>query len=170
MSNRKDVSVLEGWRSLPDAAVPLGVTRQRLFQMVDEGKLPSVRQVPGAGSRPAAYVISEAELCRLRREQLQAAIGALEAASDAEPGDLALLRERLAEVQMDALNLLRVQLGAAVEAADIAGDVKLSALLREKLAGVPSAPGCPVCQGARGEVNASPGHFCASHKPAPVGA
>ena len=66
----KEVPVLTGWVSLPVAAKRLRVKRQRLFQMgVEEDKLDSLRQVPGGAERPAAYVISEAELCRLLFER-----------------------------------------------------------------------------------------------------
>jgi hypothetical protein len=53
-----NIPVLEGQVSLPVAAKRLNVTRQRLFQMVDEGKLTSIHKIPGAGARPAAYVIA----------------------------------------------------------------------------------------------------------------
>jgi Holliday junction resolvasome RuvABC DNA-binding subunit len=64
-----DVPVLPGWVSLPVAATRLEVTRQRLFQMADEEKLTTIHQIPGAGKRPAAYVIAEDEVVRLEREQ-----------------------------------------------------------------------------------------------------
>jgi len=75
------IPVLEGWVSLPVAADRLSVTRQRIFQMVDEGKLTTIHQIPGAGSRPAAYVISEPEVARLEREQEAAAHAADERAA-----------------------------------------------------------------------------------------
>jgi hypothetical protein len=56
-----EVPELEGQVSLPKAGLELGVSRQRMFQMIDEGKLKTVRRIPGAGVRPAAYVISTAE-------------------------------------------------------------------------------------------------------------
>lgn len=128
-----NIPVLDGWTSLPVAAARLDVTRQRLFQMVDEEKLTSVRQVLGAGSRPAAYVVGEAELCRLRRAQLEAA---LTAATAAEPEEAAALRKQLAEVQLDAVRLLHGQLEAAADAADVAGDARLARTLRRQAAGL----------------------------------
>lgn len=67
-----DIPVLAGWVSLPVAAKRLNVTRQRLFQMVDEGKLTTIHRVPGAGDRPAAYVIRDTEVDRLQKEQAAA--------------------------------------------------------------------------------------------------
>lgn len=67
------IPVLEGWVSLPVAAARLAVTRQRLFQMADEGKLTTIHQIPGAGERPAAYVVREIEVVRLEGEQAAAA-------------------------------------------------------------------------------------------------
>lgn len=64
--------VLKGWVSFPAAAHRLSISRQRVFQMLDEGKLPSARQLPGAGDRPAAYVISDKEMDRLLAEQAAA--------------------------------------------------------------------------------------------------
>lgn len=72
------IPVLDGWVSLPVAAVRLKVSRQRLFQMVDEGKLITIHQILGAGDRPAAYVVREVEVTRLQAEQL-AAVEAAEA-------------------------------------------------------------------------------------------
>lgn len=76
MSEEKEVRqipVLAGWVSLPAAAKRLTVTRQRIFQMVDEGKLTTIHQILGAGERPAAYVIREAEVTKLQAEQKAAA-------------------------------------------------------------------------------------------------
>lgn len=63
------IPVLPGWVSLPVAAAQLDVKRQRLFQMIDEGKLTTVHRIPGAGSRPAAYVVRVEEVNRLLAEQ-----------------------------------------------------------------------------------------------------
>jgi hypothetical protein len=146
MTERRPVPVLAGWSSLPDAARKLRVTRQRLFQMgAEEDKLVSMRAIPGAGTRPSAYVVGDAEVCRLRRAQLTGEIRAVDtdiaAAERAEVHDakhLAALREELAdlqrqleEVQLDALALLHVQLALAAEAAETAGNEELAGLLRE---------------------------------------
>jgi hypothetical protein len=130
---KREVPVLIGWVSLPVAAKRLNVKRQRLFQMgVEEGKLDSLHNILGAEERPALYVISEAELCRLRREQLEAAIKAAEHDdSDEGRARLASLRGQVEEVQLDAVQLLHAQLGAAADAADVAGDEALAKVLRE---------------------------------------
>lgn len=73
--------VLEDWHSLPWCAIELGVKRQTMFQQAEEGKLTSLRRLPGAGTRPAAYVISTAELSRLRLEQAAAIRAAEERAA-----------------------------------------------------------------------------------------
>jgi hypothetical protein len=164
---RRPVPVLEGWTSLPAAAELLSVTRQRVYQMgVEENSLDSLRQVPGAGQRPAAYVVGDTELCRLRRTQLQAQLAA--ATASGEDDRVEQLEASLAEVQLDAVRQLQVQLAMAADAADVAGDVKLATLLRKR-SPVPVA-GCPVCQGHSGEVNVPPERFCTAHKPASVGA
>jgi hypothetical protein len=131
---KRDIPVLEGWLSLPKAARLLSVTRQRVFQMgAEEDKLTSLRLIPGAGDRPAAYVVGEAEVCKLRREQLEAKIASVKAAGD--PDGLAgELETELVEVQLDAVSLLFAQLGAAAEAADVAGDADLARLLRKRRA------------------------------------
>jgi hypothetical protein len=135
MRTKRDIPVLEGWKSLPTAARELSVTRQRLFQMgAEEDKLTSLRQVPGAGTRPAAYVVSEAELCRLRREQLEAAIRAAqaqEADEDKREAEVTVLRDSLGVVQLDAVRLLYLQLEATADAAAVAGDESLAVLLRK---------------------------------------
>ena len=64
-----EVPVLEGKVSLPKAGLELHVSRQRMFQMIAEGKLPSARRIPGAGKRPAAYVIDQVELDSLLAAQ-----------------------------------------------------------------------------------------------------
>lgn len=131
---KNDIPVLEGWSSLPVAADALSVTRQRVFQMgAEESKLTSLRYIPGAGNRPAAYVVSESEVCRLRREQLDAAIKA--AQGDGTEEGLAyveVLRGQLAEVQLDAVRLLYVQLRVSADAAEVAGDAELAKLLRKR--------------------------------------
>lgn len=64
----------------PVAAVPLRVSRQRVFQMIEEGKIKSAVRVPGLpGKRPAAYLIRIAEVMELAVENCpdcQAAIAA----------------------------------------------------------------------------------------------
>lgn len=88
-NDREWVPVLKGWHSFPEVALKLGVARQRIFQMLDEGKLLSARRVPGAGERPAAYVISTRELERLKAEQLAATEGAAARAEGEAAGELA---------------------------------------------------------------------------------
>jgi hypothetical protein len=63
--NMADVPELDGWLSLPVAAQKLGVSRQRVFQMIQEDRIKSVRQIPGVGDRPAAYVVRLAEIDQL---------------------------------------------------------------------------------------------------------
>jgi hypothetical protein len=75
MKEEKQIPVLEGWVSLPVVGKRLKVTRQRIFQMVDEGKLTTIHQLPGAGERPAAYVVRESEVKRLEAEQRAAIVG-----------------------------------------------------------------------------------------------
>lgn len=131
---KKEIPVLIGWVSLPVAAKRLEVKRQRLFQMgVEEDKLSSLHQIPGERERPAAYVISEAELCRLRREQLEAGVKAAQR-DDTDEGraHLASLQRQLDAVQLDAVQLLLAQLGATADAAEVAGDEALAVLLRER--------------------------------------
>lgn len=62
---KRHIPVLAGWLSLPDAAQRMGKTRQRAYQMADDGVLKTVRQIPGAGPRPAAYVVRETEIDNL---------------------------------------------------------------------------------------------------------
>jgi len=67
-----DVEELDGWLSLPVAAQRLGVTRQRVYQMIQEGRIPSaaVRKIPGVGDRPAADVVREAEIDQIVAAEL----------------------------------------------------------------------------------------------------
>jgi hypothetical protein len=65
-----DIPPLEGYTSLPDAADLLDVKRQRTYQMgVEEGVFATIRFIAGAGDRPAAYVVQNAELLWFRRMQ-----------------------------------------------------------------------------------------------------
>lgn len=65
-----DIPPLEGYTSLPDAAELLDVKRQRTYQMgVEEGVFATIRFIAGAGDRPAAYVVQNAELLWFRRPQ-----------------------------------------------------------------------------------------------------
>jgi hypothetical protein len=79
--DRSAIPVLDGWVSLPDAGARLGLTRQRLFQMVDEGKWETLHQIfgkpsddPDKTNRPALLVVRIEEVNRLQ---------ALQRASDA---------------------------------------------------------------------------------------
>lgn len=67
--DRSWVPPLKGYVSFPVVARRLKVSRQRVFQMLDERKLTSAVQLPGAGDRPAAYAITVRELDRLLAEQ-----------------------------------------------------------------------------------------------------
>lgn len=85
---RPVIKVLEGWEGLPAAAARLGTTRQRLFQMgTEEGKLSSLRQIPGAGERPTAYVVSTKEIDALiaKRQEIDAARERGEASVEEDP-------------------------------------------------------------------------------------
>lgn len=66
---RDTLEDLEGWIAFPVAAERLKVSRQRFFQMAEEGKLKTARKIPGTGERPAAYVVREAEIDEMLRQQ-----------------------------------------------------------------------------------------------------
>lgn len=75
-AERKSIPVLRGWTSLPKAGSLLGVSRQRLFQMVDEGKWTTIHQIPGKPSddpndekRPALLVVADWEVDKLLAAQ-----------------------------------------------------------------------------------------------------
>lgn len=75
----RDIPELEDLLSVPVAATKyLGVTRQRVFQMLDEGKLTFIRKISGAGKRPAAYVVSKAEVEGLVEAQKRATKAAMD--------------------------------------------------------------------------------------------
>jgi hypothetical protein len=76
----RDVPELPGWKSLPRTAMLLGVKRQRIYQMAEEGKWVSLRQLFGAGTRPAAYVVSDEEVAEFKAAQ-EAAKGCPECAA-----------------------------------------------------------------------------------------
>lgn len=68
-----DIPPLEGYTSLPEAADLLDVKRQRTYQMgVEEGSFATIRSIAGAGDRPAAYVVQNAELLWFRKTQCPA--------------------------------------------------------------------------------------------------
>jgi hypothetical protein len=71
MTTQSEVVIpdLEDWVALPVLAEELGVKRQRIFQMLAEGKLTSARKIPGTGSRPVAYVVSAEEARQLKAQQ-----------------------------------------------------------------------------------------------------
>lgn len=54
----EDLPELEGWLTLPEAAKLLGLTRQRVYQMVQVGTLKSVMKL---GDKPT-YIIRKAEI------------------------------------------------------------------------------------------------------------
>jgi hypothetical protein len=67
--DRRSIPVLKEWVSLPDAGARLRLTRQRLFQMVDENKWKTLHQIPGKPSddpeeekRPALLVVRLSEV------------------------------------------------------------------------------------------------------------
>ena len=70
------VPPLDGWVTLPKAADELGVSRQYMYQLAESHQLESLRQLPGSGDRPAAYVISweerDAMLAAQERENSRA--------------------------------------------------------------------------------------------------
>jgi hypothetical protein len=72
MTTQIVIPALDGWVALPVLAEDLGVKRQRIFQMLWEGKLTSARQIPGTGTRPVAYVVSTAEAEQLKAQQAAA--------------------------------------------------------------------------------------------------
>jgi hypothetical protein len=63
----KTLPVLRGWVALPPAALAMRVTRQRGFQMIEEGKIKSAHRVLGESeeARPAAYLIRVSEVLEL---------------------------------------------------------------------------------------------------------
>jgi predicted DNA-binding ArsR family transcriptional regulator len=69
MTTQRIIPALKGWVALPVLAEDLGVKRQRIFQMLHEGKLESAVQIPGTGNRPVAYLVSAEEAARLKAEQ-----------------------------------------------------------------------------------------------------
>jgi hypothetical protein len=72
-----DLPELEGWRSLVGAGRYLGVTRARIYQMVEEGKITSARRVPDSKT----YLVRDAELKGIKEEWLKAAQQRAEALS-----------------------------------------------------------------------------------------
>lgn len=72
MTKVVDLSSLPALRGAvipPVAARALRVTRQRVFQMIEEGKIKTAIRVPGLpGKRPAAYLIRIAEIVELAVE------------------------------------------------------------------------------------------------------
>jgi hypothetical protein len=78
-----DVPELDGWMSLPAAGDMLHVSRQRLFQMVQERKWESIHRIrgkapedPADSGRPAIYVVRTEEVERYLAAQRTAAEGA----------------------------------------------------------------------------------------------
>ena len=63
----RSLPVLKGWVALPPAALAMRVTRQRAFQMIEEGKITTVHRVLGESeeARPAAYLVRVAEVLEL---------------------------------------------------------------------------------------------------------
>jgi hypothetical protein len=53
-----------GW-----AAEDLGVTRQRIWQMVREGKLDMLMMGDGDGTKPSCWIITEASLARYKKSK-----------------------------------------------------------------------------------------------------
>lgn len=63
---------LEGWQTVPEAASDLGVTRQRFYQMVNEGKIQTVHTI---GRRPV-LIVRTAEIVKLVRERAESEVEA----------------------------------------------------------------------------------------------
>jgi excisionase family DNA binding protein len=61
-----ELPVLEGWRSLVGASRYLGVTRARVYQMVEEGKITSCRRVEDS----THYLVRDAELKEIKDKWL----------------------------------------------------------------------------------------------------
>lgn len=81
MKTKEQIPVLLGWSSLPRAGVLLRVSRQRIFQMaLEEWKFASIHMIPGSGVRPAAYVVQNIEVARMRRLQCEECRQAADAA------------------------------------------------------------------------------------------
>ena len=60
-----DLPVLAGWLTFPEAARALGVSRQRFYQMVEEGKITTAVRV---GPRPY-HLVEEQEIDKLRGQR-----------------------------------------------------------------------------------------------------
>ena len=134
---KRTVEPLPGWKSLPRAACALDVKRQRLFQMIDEdGVLEHVYLIEGDGERPAAYLVSDMDLCRLRGLQLEQLLKAARAKGEEGQAEVAELESQQDALHLDTERLLHAQLGIAAAAADTAGDKALAALLRKRAAGL----------------------------------
>lgn len=83
-----DVPYLEGWMTLPDAAVTLGVTRQRVFAMVRERKLTTARKVSSnlTGNQPRIqYIVQTGEVTALRERLSRGVRGGAEHGGDRSP-------------------------------------------------------------------------------------
>lgn len=65
LRDMRQVPVLEGWITLPEAAEDLGISRARVHQMAQEEKLTTVSQL---GRRPV-YIVREAEIRRIKEER-----------------------------------------------------------------------------------------------------
>lgn len=130
---KRMVEPLPGWKTLPAAADELGVKRQRVFQMIDEeGRLDHVYLVEGNGSRPAAYLVSDKDLCRLRGLQLEQLLKAARAKGEEGLEEVADLERQQAALHLDTVLVLHSQLTLAAAAAEVAGDKALAARLRKQ--------------------------------------
>jgi hypothetical protein len=65
LRDMRQVPVLEGWITLPEAAEDLGISRARVHQMAQEEKLTTVSQL---GRRPV-YIVREVEIRRIKEER-----------------------------------------------------------------------------------------------------
>jgi hypothetical protein len=139
---KRTVSPLPGWKSLPRSAVVLGVKRQRIFQMIDEeGALEHVYLIEGEkdDTRPAAYLVSDVDLYRLRGLQLEQLLKAARAKGEEGQAEVAELQRQQDALHLDTVLLLHFQLTIAAEAAVAAGDKALAALLRKRAKGLEAA-------------------------------
>jgi excisionase family DNA binding protein len=64
----EELPELEGWLTLPEAASDLQISRQRFYQMVQEGKITTCRRL---GRRPI-YIVREQEIQELLADKIAA--------------------------------------------------------------------------------------------------
>lgn len=68
--NLRDLPELEGWLLFPDAAVELGISRQRFHQLAEKDDPPVIETARRIGRRGARYyVVRTAEVEDLKRRR-----------------------------------------------------------------------------------------------------